>query len=213
MVFSSLATDLSANSARVSACVVETDLRVSQTLKVRYGSCELCKFSQPAAPDKALWNFTSFSLSVRTLISSSYLSSFWEYCGTKRMTRCHTRGRGVKLQSAFETLVHTFIQVLWCKTEAKTFSSPGSSAGGLTACTRPERSRLPSQPGPPVTSGCWSQFSTLPQAQSICWCFRWWDQVAKEEKKKGGRGGKRGRREPEVDTTTGRRRGERKQNE
>lgn len=31
---------------------------------------------------------------------------------------------------------------------------------------------LPSQPGPPVTSGCWSQFSTLPQAQSICWGFR-----------------------------------------
>ncbi len=33
------------------------------------------------------------------------------------------------------------------------------------------RAHLPSQPGLPGTSGCWSQFSTLPQAQSICWCF------------------------------------------
>lgn len=34
MVFSSLATDLSANSARVSACITETDSEVSPTLDV-----------------------------------------------------------------------------------------------------------------------------------------------------------------------------------
>ena len=64
-------------------------------------------------------------------------------------------------------------------------------------------SLLPSQPGPPVTSGCWSQFSTLPQAQSICWCFRQGDKVAKEKREVvegGGRGGKKGWTEGKVDT-------------
>lgn len=57
-----------------------------------------------------------------------------------------------------------------------------------------ERLLLPSQPGPPVTSGCWSQFSTLPQAQSICWGFSQGVKVARErkegrEEKEGSKGG------------------------
>lgn len=53
----------------------------------------LCKLSwcEPKTPDGALWNCTSFSLSVRTLISSSYLSSFCEYCGSKTTTAIRNR--------------------------------------------------------------------------------------------------------------------------
>lgn len=58
-----------------------------------------------------------------------------------------------------------------------------SGSSGLLPCSLMVRSLLPSQPGPPVTSGCWSQFSTLPQAQSICWGFRQGDKGAKEKKK------------------------------
>lgn len=68
------------------------------------------------------------------------------------------------------------------------------SWGGLTACTLPGGWHLPSQPGPPVTSGCWSQFSTLPQAQSICWYFRQrggWGSGIKLQKRQG-RVGERG---------------------
>jgi len=40
-----------------------------------------------------------------------------------------------------------------------------------TSCTHTHTqifTRLPSQPGPPETSWCWSQFSTPPPAQSTC---------------------------------------------
>lgn len=68
MVFSSLATDLSANSARVSAC-----------------NTKPCNTSDKSAEEVLicfLTCLTSFSFSVSTLISSSYLSSFCEYCST-----------------------------------------------------------------------------------------------------------------------------------
>lgn len=79
------------------------------------------------------------------------------------------------------------------------------------------RQHSPSQPGPPVTSGCWSQFSTLPQAQSICWCVRQEGYSATD--KKWGWGGKdkeakQGWAEPERHETGGgeaTKRGERKQ--
>ena len=60
MLFSNLVTDLSANSARVSA---------------------------------------SFSLSERTLISSSYLSSFCEYCNQKERSRCQATAHPILVSS------------------------------------------------------------------------------------------------------------------
>lgn len=83
----------------------------------------------------------------------------------------------------------------------------------------PRRSRLPSQPGPPVTSGCWSQFSTLPQAQSICWCFKRGGKVARDEtreeeveEKEGNEGGQN-QRWTQNRTRESKKEGERKQNE
>lgn len=75
-------------------------------------------------------------------------------------------------------------------------SSPSiqSKRGGGVGEGLDWRLLLPSQPGPPVTSGCWSQFSTLPQAQSICWGFSQGVKVARErkegrEEKEGSEGG------------------------
>lgn len=53
----------------------------------------------------------------------------------------------------------------------KTLVIPVCSGGGVDGVPGAAAAHLPSQPGLPGTSGCWSQFSTLPQAQSICWCF------------------------------------------
>lgn len=95
MVFSSLATVRSANSARVStyreknaereknvkghkmawmACIWPTKKRLA-CKTIRMSSCS------------NLNSLTSFSLSVRALISSSYLSSFSEYYRQKRCKR------------------------------------------------------------------------------------------------------------------------------
>ena len=63
-------------------------------------------------PDKALWNLTSFSLSVRTLISSSYLSSFCEYCGTKTKTGVKHMGMGSNSHTHTHILVHLSKQIL-----------------------------------------------------------------------------------------------------
>lgn len=136
----------------------------------------LCKLSwcESKTPDGALWNCTSFSLSVRTLISSSYLSSFCEYCGSKATTAIRNR-KHVRWDKYFHCIYRNELKKKkqkWRGSSAPHPSSLQGSCKGLTACSRPEGWHVPSQPVPPVTSGCWSQFSTLPQAQSICWCFR-----------------------------------------
>lgn len=91
MVFSSLATDLSANSARVSACGRERRVLKNQSVNVTVSDTvgrqhpqhwnSLASGQSPQI--KGVVKLASFSLSVRTLISSSYLSSFCEYCGPK----------------------------------------------------------------------------------------------------------------------------------
>lgn len=151
---------------------------------------------------------------MRTLISSSYLSSFCEYCGTKTMT--HVKCLGVdsypESPNLFKLiqhiLIHLYRYVLRNKTKwrlsfFKSLLSPVHQVywgdEGSDRMHLASKSHLPSQPGPPVTSGCWSQFSTLPQAQSICWCFRQGDKVAKEKKR-----GWRKRREAREDRTRSR---------
>lgn len=151
MVFSSLATVLSANSARVSACVTHTDLWVSTC----DASLQRC-INHPGLQTQDSW-LASFSLSVRTLISSSYLSSFCEYYGKQEEHTSdspHAKWKKIKLK--------------W--TDRVFSGSSGSHPlEGLEEGVVIRQLVLPSQLGPPVTSGCWSQFSTLPQAQSICW--------------------------------------------
>lgn len=44
-------------------------------------------------------NITSFSLSERTLISSSYLSSFCEYCNQKERSRCQATAHPILVSS------------------------------------------------------------------------------------------------------------------
>lgn len=82
MVFSSLATDLSANSARVSAC--DTNRMHESAHRMRSRNTVQTSGKQQK-PHQIFDNkhLTSLSLSVRTLISSSYLSSFCEYCNPK----------------------------------------------------------------------------------------------------------------------------------
>lgn len=80
MVFSSFATDLSANSARVSAWKKRKDGRHGQERGLpREPPRTQPSFlvSHPQFP--ATGNLTSFSFSSRSLISSSYLSSLVEY--------------------------------------------------------------------------------------------------------------------------------------
>lgn len=91
MVFSSLATDLSANSARVSACGRERRVLKNQSVNVTVSDTvgrqhpqhwnSLASGQSPQI--KGVVKLASFSLSVRTFISSSYLSSLCEYCGPK----------------------------------------------------------------------------------------------------------------------------------
>lgn len=74
------------------------------------------------------------------------------------------------------------------------FSSPSIQSKRGVGEGSDWRLLLPSQPGPPVTSGCWSQFSTLPQAQSICWGFSQGVKFSREgkegrEEKEGSKGG------------------------
>lgn len=64
-----------------------------------------------------------------------------------------------------------FCRQRWVVKHYNTLVIPVGSGGGVDGVPGAAEAHLPSQPGPPGTSGCWSQFSTLPQAQSICWCF------------------------------------------
>lgn len=91
MVFSSLATDLSANSARVSAWQTHKQ-RERERENWITSSTHQKTVTQSEHPQTLMIlmlnlfsrtresQLTSFSLSVKILISSSYLSSFWEYC-------------------------------------------------------------------------------------------------------------------------------------
>lgn len=49
-------------------------------------------------------NITSFSLSERTLISSSYLSSFCEYCNQKEHSRCQATAHPIFTSSNTKTV-------------------------------------------------------------------------------------------------------------
>ena len=107
MVFSSLATVLSANSARVSAWSTEKDLRHGRSFQKPLYSFMCDVWREPPREQ------TSFSLSVRTLISSSYLSSFREYYGHKEellsasehILKAHTTH--IQTQTHLQTHTHT----------------------------------------------------------------------------------------------------------
>lgn len=110
----------------------------------------LCKLSwcESKTPDGALWNCTSFSLSVRTLISSSYLSSFCEYCGSKATTAIRNR-KHVRWDKYFHCIYRnelkkkTEVKRLFCAPSIKSagelqgfdsMQSPGRMARTFSAC-------------------------------------------------------------------------------
>lgn len=153
MVFSSLATDLSANSARVSAC-----------------NTKPCNTSDKSAEEVLicfLTCLTSFSFSVSTLISSSYLSSFCEYCSTS--TEQHHQHTSVTAHRGGKKQQHN--NAGWRHTDTASVVSSSDPT-------------LPSQPGPPVTSGCWWHFSTLLQGHLIYWRSRERGETEEEKKTK-----------------------------
>lgn len=100
-------------------------------------------FWSPYDPKYALWNCTSFSLSVRTLISSSYLSSFSEYWERKTRRKGQTWiSRGI--QKWRQTHLWRWAQLNWGESNPQALlllvnhTYLQGSWRDLSACTGPE---------------------------------------------------------------------------